>query len=117
MKITSVSRRFAALACASISVVGVTAVNAPTAQAATSYVNDMCSYSNHFSCFRLFYNSNSGGAVFVSNSSLNDYSGYSPNGASVVRYMFGYYSTSDGTKRIMKTRKRFTINVKPTVES
>lgn len=77
-------------------------VNTPAAQAATGYYNDACGYSSPFSCFSLHYNTiaHDGGLspCFISNDSISDYWGYSPNGVAVVRYMFGYYSTSDGAQ-------------------
>lgn len=60
------------------------------AQAATSYEGDACSVSNE-NCFALFYNSGVNtwtSSCFLSNKSISDLYGYSPNGATLVRYVF-----------------------------
>ncbi|MCX4742469.1 hypothetical protein [Streptomyces antibioticus] len=79
---------------------------APTASAATSYAADACSSGYNRACFRIHYNSRSEttqlsqSACFISNKSITNHWGYSPNGASVVRYIFsgfpGYYTDPDG---------------------
>lgn len=64
-------------------------VSAP-AQAATTYSGDECTASNA-NCFALFYNSGTNtwqSSCFLSNRSIPDLWGYSPNGATVVRLVF-----------------------------
>ncbi|MGW4196172.1 hypothetical protein [Streptomyces sp. NPDC005004] len=78
----------------------------PPAFAATSYVADECSSSYNRACFRIHYASRSEttqlseSGCFISNKSITNHWGYSPNGASVVRYIFsafpGYYTDPDG---------------------
>ncbi|MFF0714366.1 hypothetical protein ACWEVM_20605 [Streptomyces bauhiniae] len=76
---------------------------AQPAQAATTYESDSCSSSNNAYCFVLYYNSvgsitNSGqGACYVSNMSVPDHYGYSPNGATLVRLVFGYGKLPNAT--------------------
>ncbi|MFE6285601.1 hypothetical protein [Streptomyces sp. NPDC057877] len=60
------------------------------AQAATTYSGDECTASNE-NCFALFYNSGVNtwtSSCFLSNRSIPDLWGYSPNGATVVRFVF-----------------------------
>ncbi|MGI5375843.1 hypothetical protein ACQEV2_16630 [Streptomyces sp. CA-251387] len=67
---------------------------ASSAQAATSYVGDDCSSSGNKKCFRIHYNSRSEtttqsrSACLATNRSRSDHYGYSPNGASYVRWVF-----------------------------
>ncbi|MEU9879776.1 hypothetical protein [Streptomyces phaeochromogenes] len=69
---------------------------AQPAQAATSYESDGCTSSGNKYCFALYYNSrgsttNSGqGSCYISNRSVPDHYGYSPNGATLVRLVFHY---------------------------
>ncbi|MEV2212763.1 hypothetical protein AB0H86_15160 [Streptomyces sp. NPDC050997] len=69
---------------------------AQPAQAATSYESDGCTSSGNKYCFVLYYNSvgsitNSGqGSCYISNRSVPDHYGYSPNGATLVRLVFHY---------------------------
>ncbi|ANW19214.1 hypothetical protein [Streptomyces clavuligerus] len=63
----------------------------PTAQATPiSYSGNECSASKA-NCFALFYNSGVNtwtSSCFLSNQSINDLYGYSPNGATLVRFVF-----------------------------
>lgn len=60
----------------------------------TSYVSDTCSSSGNKFCFSIHFNSRGGqtwysdSACLVSNNDIPDYLGYSPNGVSLVRYVF-----------------------------
>lgn len=69
---------------------------AQPAQAATSYESDGCTSSGNKYCFVLYYNSvgsttNSGqGSCYISNKSVSNHSGYSPNGATFVSLVFHY---------------------------
>ncbi|WP_369249180.1 hypothetical protein [Streptomyces sp. R41] len=98
------ARPVAALAAAVASFAAVLAT-APSASAATSYAADECSSAYNRACFRIQFNSRSEttqlsqSACFISNKSIKDHWGYSPNGTSIVRYVFsgfpGYYTDPD----------------------
>ncbi|MEU3555671.1 hypothetical protein [Streptomyces fragilis] len=71
------------------------------ASAATSYVSDVCTSSNNTYCFQLNWGSRGEttwvglDACFVSNQDVPDYYGYSPNGATLVRYVFRHGELND----------------------
>jgi uncharacterized membrane protein len=75
---------------------GALATTVSPTSAATSYAADECSSSGNAYCFSLHYNSRSEttnysvSSCFVTNESIPNYYGYSPNGASLVRYVFEY---------------------------
>ncbi|MFE6836810.1 hypothetical protein ACFVFI_18510 [Streptomyces sp. NPDC057705] len=64
------------------------------ASAATSYESDVCGSSGNRYCFAIHYNSRGGqtwysaSPCFVADRDVPDYFGYSPNQASLVRYVF-----------------------------
>ncbi|WP_416481550.1 hypothetical protein [Streptomyces sp. CL12] len=84
----------AATACAAL------LAGASSAYAGTSYESDICSSSGDKYCFRLHYSSRSSqtwvshGSCFLSNASVPNAWGYSPNQSTVVRYVFDYHSNT-----------------------
>ncbi|MEU8982801.1 hypothetical protein ACFWOX_33310 [Streptomyces sp. NPDC058467] len=95
------ARSAAATAAAVALAVGVLATAPPAAATPTSYVSDACSSSGNKYCFRLHYNSRSSqtwvshSSCFMANKSVPNAWGYSPNGgASVVRYVFGFFTSA-----------------------
>ncbi len=81
---------------AALLALSVTLFVTPSAQAVTSYSADECTSANNSYCFALYYDSRgeqtnySTSSCFVTNRSIPDHSGYSPNGAMFVRFVFSY---------------------------
>ncbi|MFF8100866.1 hypothetical protein ACF07S_13980 [Streptomyces sp. NPDC016640] len=71
------------------------------ASAATSYSADECTSSGSTYCFVIHYNSRSettnysSSSCFVATRDIPDYYGYSPNGTTLVRFVFEYGLISD----------------------
>ncbi|MFJ5548683.1 hypothetical protein [Streptomyces sp. NPDC093225] len=69
-------------------------LGAGSAAAATSYESDACNSTADKYCFSIHFNSRGGqtwyseSPCFLSNRSIPDYFGYSPNQAALVRYVF-----------------------------
>ncbi|MFG3213819.1 hypothetical protein [Streptomyces tendae] len=80
------------------STLAVSAAFAQPAQAATVYEKDGCTSSGNKYCFAIYYNSRSEntwhgmGACYIANKSIPNHYGYSPNGATLVRLVYGYNS-------------------------
>ncbi|MFG2994522.1 hypothetical protein ACGFZK_35370 [Streptomyces sp. NPDC048257] len=90
---------------------------APNAQAATTYSADECTSANNSYCFALYYDSRgeqtwyATSSCFVTNRSIPDHSGYSPNGAIFARFVFdaglmsNLYNTCRGASGSNRTLK------------